>query len=461
MERTEITDEQWKVIRPEVELWYQRDHRTAKWMAAELQKRRIKVSEKMLYTRFREWDLPRRYRKASRQPTAGTTMASTSLAPRPRAPETKSHAVLYLPSNSAQVSHANSSLTVHSWAHVSTELTRSLNTPANIYDFHHALISVGAYLDVLTTLDHSTWAVADQGTALQRLVASAHMALTTQQYDAKAIWVELSTLEPRAKSIISTLQNPAMHPRVLTALLRLLVDHSSATAPERAALKAIRRMFYNASRALPSSHPVPLLCSLSLDDTSSSVLLQALCNQLNGRLYNKMCDTTPDFVAAEQVYGARVLASVGRTDIADSLLESVYSQLGGRIALHTTADYHRTAGYSKIQNGQLRVARSHLETAMAAFEAAGRDNSEGAMFTCLSLAMLCRKENNLAGYISYLEATLEIWDTNSDLRKIQSGIKFVRDLYQAYDGTHRSTKMHELEARYPAYFVKSDGKPQM
>ena len=92
-------------------------------------------------------------------------------------------------------------------------------------------------------------------------------------YDAHAVWTELRNLYPPVEremlSLYSSTEN--MHPRVLTALLRLSIEgragtESRATSQfESDALAVVRCMFSKASRVLKQEHPVRLLCSLPAD----------------------------------------------------------------------------------------------------------------------------------------------------------------------------------------------------
>jgi hypothetical protein len=44
MEKIELTGSHWLDVRPDIEKWYLEEHRTAKWMMEELQRRNFKVT---------------------------------------------------------------------------------------------------------------------------------------------------------------------------------------------------------------------------------------------------------------------------------------------------------------------------------------------------------------------------------------------------------------------------------
>jgi hypothetical protein len=326
-----------------------------------------------------------------------------------------------------------------------------LRTPGADYGLHVTMSSIGHYLDGLVTSSPLAWANAKHATELQKLVSNAHMAVMSQQYDTSAIWTELFALKARAETAIMSFQDGIMHPRVLTALLRLIVEGDTASEIERQALAAVRMMVAVACEALPVRHPLRLLLGMTPAKATDSDVLKGFMKQYQSRLLNRISDNAPDFAVREQIYGARVLASLGQTADADSVLQRC-TDLHDRINLSTVADWHRTAGYSKIQAGKPTEGRPHLESALTLFETSGQQCSDNAMYNRLSLATLCRQEEDLSQAAVHMKAVLHIWEANRKAGGGQGGLKFVRDLHSIYEKLGDVWKTVELELKYPEYF---------
>lgn len=77
------------------------------------------------------------------------------------------------------------------------------------------------------------------------------------------------------------------------------------------------------------------------------------------------------------------------------------------------------------------------------------------MYVNYNLGPVFERKQDLAGCISHLEAALRIWEANCTSSQPRGGIKYVRDLYEAYAKTGRTNDMHDLRGRYPAYFEES------
>ena len=76
------------------------------------------------------------------------------------------------------------------------------------------------------------------------------------------------------------------------------------------------------------------------------------------------------------------------------------------------------------------------------------------MYNRLSLATLCRQEDDLSQAAVHLEAALQIWEANNKSNNKHGGLKFVLDLHHIYGRLGNLWKMVELELRYPEYFAE-------
>ena len=170
-----------------------------------------------------------------------------------------------------------------------------LNTPNDEAQLCDVLSRIGNYLDDLLDKNVRQLCASQDGVDMQRLVANAHLAVTSQVYDTRAVWEELLGLLPpvQQKMLLYRRATPNLHPRVLTALFRLLVKGRAAiesranTHRETSALAVVKGMFQKASLALQPEHPVRLLCSLSADTTSTLAFLEKF---ISGS-YNIDCTT--------------------------------------------------------------------------------------------------------------------------------------------------------------------------
>ena len=141
-------------------------------------------------------------------------------------------------------------------------LARAVSTPREDVQMHAALSSIGVFLDDLT--EKAAWQlpVLQLDLDFQRLVAEALMAISSTSYDTRAVWEELRGMDDHVEAVISTF-SVAMHPRVLSVLLRLLVQNQQTNPIERGAIRLVKGMICRKSSAhLQPSHPVSLLCAL-------------------------------------------------------------------------------------------------------------------------------------------------------------------------------------------------------
>lgn len=335
--------------------------------------------------------------------------------------------------------------------------TRALDLYGGSGKLHAALASVGNYLDDICEVKF--WCLPGSTTwiEIQWLISSTHMAVNSvvQHHDVHAAWTELRAMESRVEQIMLSLCNSVMHPRVLSALFRLLVNGSSCSDLQVRTLSVVRAMFAKVSKVLPANHPVRMLCGLP-NDIPSGELLSHFFGLVERRLYGKTSCSAPDFVAREQIYNARVLASLGRIQEADAQLEMVLQVIENpQIKQLTRADCYRTAGYSKAEAGTPEAARPFCENALRIFDEIGEGQSENAMFTHLTLARCSRQEGDLENCEYHSHAAFAAWESNAKFNRGQGGVKFVRDLYQVYQDRGKISAMEQLCAKYPKYFEES------
>jgi tetratricopeptide (TPR) repeat protein len=408
----------------------------------------------MLYSRFTAWNLPPKYNAPARRQALvrGDTISASASEDPDEGHSTDSPASTGRPHGDRRMSKAV--IRLHSYPSVEPSPGRALPASAT-YTLRQALSAVGQYLDEVVGKRSWLSSVSQPRVDFQRLVASANLAATSQSYDTHGVWKDLRALEPRARQLMSTYANELMPPRVFPALLRLLVQGWNYSEQELKAFHAVKCMFWIVSQTLPKSHPLRLLCSLSISSHQAPELLNNILKQLKVRYYDRISDESPDFAASEQIYSARCLASLGRTDEADELLDSVKQDLRARIDYKTMAEYCSTVGYSKYHAKQLEDARKHMVLALYFFKKIGKEYSESCTFVHRTLAELYHIWNNLSNWQHHAEEALACWGLNTTPQNNQGGVLFVRDLHQVYQLQNKTQEMQELESRYPDYFVES------
>ena len=154
------------------------------------------------------------------------------------------------------------------------------------------------------------------------------MAISSQTYDSHQIWRQLGHLHAPVRDLMPKFREDnllTMHPRTLTVLLRLLVTSVSYGQWVSQTLENVKYMFWNvANETLQAAHPVRLLCGVP--KRKATELLFRLLELMDVRLFSRISHKRADgavFVAQEQTYVARVLASLGFTQCADHKLQSV------------------------------------------------------------------------------------------------------------------------------------------
>lgn len=336
-----------------------------------------------------------------------------------------------------------------------TPPTQVVSTAPEDRQINHTLKAVANYLNRL--VENKTWSSAPSEPAfeIQRLAASAHQAIASQPYDTHATYVELSKLKHRAEEVFPSFWKAEMHPRVLTVLLRVLVNGCSAQQWESETLAWVKSVFRGvAKRELTDCHPVTLLFGTSGGREQARTLLWRLISLIKADFYAKLSQTAPIFVAREEIYTARVLASLGFPEIAHVHLEEVIRNFS-LLDDFTIADTFRTIGFAKFQAGHRDEAVASLLKARELFNSIQEGGGENAMYNLLCLGWVFRNAHDLAACEYYLWEALQVWESNSELHQNQGGVKLVRDLEQVCREQQKYGQSMSLKSRYPSYFEES------
>lgn len=258
-----------------------------------------------------------------------------------------------------------------------------------------------------------------------------------------------------------------MHPRVLTVLLRLLVDSLSFGLCGSRTLENVKYMFWIVtSQTLRAAHPVRLLCGLPKRKTTE--FLFRLLELMDVRLYSRVSERLPDgpkFVAQEQTYAARVLASLGYTQWAAFKMQSVIDSLDDHMDdAFTKADAYRTHGYIAENScttlntdstiSVLEESKTASATALNLFVGMGRGCSNEAMFTRISLAQVSRKLGDLAAAETYLAEAIHVWQKTRRFED-QGGSKLILDFHQVLVDQGKFDKAAEVRQQHGRYFEES------
>jgi hypothetical protein len=308
---------------------------------------------------------------------------------------------------------------------------------------------------------------------VQKLAADAHMAISSQRYDAHKIWQELGDLYNPVLEVMPKLQADnllTLHPRTLTALLRLAVDGTQIPNAmelwESRTLGVIKDMFFLASKlSLPSFHPVVLLLG-NTPDKSVELLFRYL-ELMDVRLCSKVShehDGTA-FIAQEQIYAARVLASLGWLTWAEFKIGRVIAGLSVHRCQYTRADCFRTLGFIQQQDchgrhpefirNRLAEAEGNARHALLLFSRIGMNSSNEAMYTCLGLAQIAQKQNQPHEVEECLRKALKIWNANEAGRQRQGCTRIVRDLYKCLLEQGKNDQAELLRDEHSDHFVES------
>jgi len=285
-------------------------------------------------------------------------------------------------------------------AFITPEPSRTPNTPDSEHNLREALSQISGYLDRL--VESGSWRRRNEQPAfeIQKLAAHAHMAISGQSKGSPQTWQDLVKLGKPTFNVMPKLDCDGLltlHPRALTALLRLVVDGADIPNAmplwEAQTLRTVKDMFRQAAKmALPRTHPVPLLCGVQASQTQNLSARQF--ELMDVRLYARISHLPPDggvFVAQEQIYGARVLASLGYVQWAEAKLSSVIADLPAHSCQYTYAEAHRTLGYvrqqacshasAKSTGNRLRDAENNANLALQAFKKIGMGESNEALYT--------------------------------------------------------------------------------
>lgn len=299
----------------------------------------------------------------------------------------------------------------------------------------------------------------EQAFEVQRIVASAHQAVASQVYASHKTFADLKAVGERATEILPKLNISSMHPRVLTVLLRLIVPRTSGCnglvkrEEEADMMGVIKALFARVSTAqLFGNHPVSLLCVLPDDQDQTDQLLRYQLCLAKSELYDKIRSCNTEFVTLEEIYSARVLASVGYTAQADTLLDDVLRNLSGEQHLFIHAEACRTLGFSKLTAGLPDKAIPWLDVAVNEFQQSGNGRSENVLYTHICLAWAYRQMGELDSCEQSLWNALALWTSEDDLRRNSSAIKIIRDLDQVLYEQGKLDAQADLRAHYATYF---------
>lgn len=334
-----------------------------------------------------------------------------------------------------------------------TDPSRALDIPFEEQHLHKTLTGIHHFLDNL--VDECTWsiAVAQPALELQKLAADAHMAIASHSYNPEVMWAELGSLYSPLSAIMPMFHATFLHPRVFTVLLRLLVNGISRPMYESTTLEAVRFMFYLVScQTLQPLHPIRLLCGMPSDEQQTTKLLWQQLALVDSRLYARIDQVDPIFVAQEKTYSARVLASLGYFGQADALLDAVQAQFDLHGDLFTMADCYRTLGYTRYQSGSLEEAKPFLKAALWGFVTSGNHYCENIMYTHMCLGWVTQRLDELEASQKHQLDALAVWESNKGQRVYQGAVKLIRDLDKAYRDQGKFNDSVWLRQKYPEYF---------
>lgn len=349
------------------------------------------------------------------------------------------------------------------------KLGRTPDTPQEDWHLQMTLKEVAGYLDRI--VEEGTWAQRNEEPTfeLQKLAANAHMAISSQSYDCHHIWRELGLLYSPVCHVMPKFDENnllTMHPRALIVLLRLLVDSLSTGLWGSQTLEQVRGMFwFVTSQTLRAAHPLRLLCGMP--KRKATELLFRLLELMDVRLFSRVSDQQPDgavFVAQEQTYAARVLASLGYTQWAEIKLQSVIDDLDTHSDVFTQADAFRTLGYAREQScagivsertkPTLEESKTASASALALFVEMGKGCSNEAMFTHISLAQVSRKLGKLEEAQTHLAEAINVWQKTRKAEN-QGGSKLILDLHQVLVDQRKFKDARELRDQHQSYFEES------
>lgn len=326
-----------------------------------------------------------------------------------------------------------------------------LSTSPDQYLFHDAMTTVGNWLQSI--IENGSWrqSAVERRIDMQRLVSRAHMAIESQKYDTKARYQELQSIAYQTHDLMLATKDTKMHPRVLTSLMRFWIADWQDTPWKQQMLGVVKDMICRtAHRVLGGSHPINVLSRLASRCGRPDEMIMAFFWQYKTKLADRVINKNPDFAVREQIYFARVLASIKRPSKAVQVLEQ--TELRPEVTASTLADYHSTLGYAFMQNGLYPDAIQGLKVAVDKFDLINEGKSEGAEYAHFCLSTCYENLDDLPLQEYHLVAALRAWESNAVLQNNQGGIKIVRDLHGVYEKQGKSVEMRSLERKYSKYF---------
>ncbi|KAF2159767.1 hypothetical protein M409DRAFT_60539 [Zasmidium cellare ATCC 36951] len=371
--RRKPTQAEWDGLQPEIVRQYTTEGRTVRWIVEDLNNRGLAITKKMLWDRFRMWRVPRKYNAKQ----VGNSRPASALVISPQ---------------------------------------RAMTTSPERQSFFTAMTNVGDWFRSI--VEAETWRpwASERRIDMQRLVSRAHMAIDSESYDTKARLHELHGIEDQSRELVAGTSNAKMHPRVLTALMRLWIADWQTTPWKEQMLKVFQK-----------------------------------------RWIDRVIDEDADFAVRDQIYGTRVLASIGRPGKAAELLQQ--TDVRREVTGHTLADFYSTRGYAYLQDKHFQEAIPDLQTAIKTFQGIGEEDSEGAEYAHFCLAMCYEGIGEVGSQEYHLKAALCAWESNAVLQKNQGAIKIVLDLHRVYEEQGKQKEMQQLKERYHSYFEEVPAEP--
>lgn len=299
----------------------------------------------------------------------------------------------------------------------------------------------------------------EQAYEIQRLAANAHQAVGSQVYASHQTFADLQAVGAKAAEVLPALSMNSMHPRVLTVLLRLVVESTHGCIgnlkdqQEVDILRTIKALFKQISTTkLSGDHPVLLLCAMPNDQNQTDQLIQYQMALVKSELYDKIRSHDPRFVALERTYSARVLASLGHTVEAENLLEAAFMDNLVDYDLFVHADACRTLGYTKVRAGVPEEAVLWLKVALEEFQRSGNGETENVLYTYIALSWAYRRLGQLQHCELSLREALNLWRSVENLRRVWSAVKLIRDLDQVFGEQGKYKAQTTLREEFAIYF---------
>lgn len=299
----------------------------------------------------------------------------------------------------------------------------------------------------------------EQAFEIQRLAANAHQAVGSQVYASHQTFADLQAVGAKAAEVLPALSMNSMHPRVLTVLLRLVVESTHGCIgnlkdqQEVDILRTIKALFKQISTTkLSGDHPVLLLCAMPNDQNQTDQLIQYQMALVKSELYDKIRSHDPRFVALERTYSARVLASLGHTVEAENLLEAAFMDNLVDYDLFVHADACRTLGYTKVRAGVPEEAVLWLKVALEEFQRSGNGETENVLYTYIALSWAYRRLGQLQHCELSLREALNLWRSVENLRRVWSAVKLIRDLDQVFGEQGKYKAQTTLREEFAIYF---------